>query len=637
MFRVLVIILLLPFALTSPLITPFFSTAAAFTSLHFFRLLTIVRQYVLPFISRVNFRVFDLARACLPAGRFYLYAVSRFLRSTLAILVGKLFAKRDSTYVIYLFIFRHLCQLVHLISYWCSYRAIPVPKSPTLRPSDCTVILPTLDPTNPDFAECLGTCLVNAPSTIIVVTAGQECTKLTKEAVASFKLGFPRTKISVKTASEANKRLLIVHGLRYVRTKVTVLLDDRVFWPSTRFLPALLAPFEDPKVGAVEGNTQVRRTEKGFNMKSFWNMMEVLFLERDHLDTRATNAIDAGLSLLSGRTSAHRSEILTDPSFTSAFLNDRCFSDKLGPLNADDDTFITCWNVQHGWDIKIQHCHDALIETTLATDPNFRPQCARVLQNTWRRNLARLFANEKPWYRQSWCVFAIYLTSFVNLALLCNPGFIYSILTHPLGLHQTALSYLLKWIFFTKMVNLIPHYLREPQDLVMLPGYVAFAYVNSVVKIYAALTFWKINAAGTPGQPPSTNTNGNSTNDVGESLQTTGNAPRNDPSSWTAVKTSSKSTGINGSSDATTTANLIGTPIKSKVTRLSRSKAASGTSPSAANVITNEETNDAVPAPAPAPAPRRRAAKATTHADPEDTAPASGRRTRGRPTKKRFI
>lgn len=280
-----------------------------------------------------------------------------------------------------------------------------------------------------------------------------------------------------------------------MKTKITILLDDHVFWPSARFLPKLLAPFEDPKVGIVGTNKRVRRTDTGFNIRSFWNMLGAIYLERHNFEIRATNAIDGGAFVVSGRTSAHRSAILQDPDFISGFTNERFFFDTFGPLNADDDNFITRWDVRHGWKIKIQYCQDALIETTLGTYPKFLSQCLRRVRTTWRSNSASLFTDRTVWYQQPWCVYAVYWTSFVNFALFYDPLLAYTLLKSQFGT-QTNLICLGVWIFCTKMVKLTPYFLREPQDLLMLPGYIAFAYFHSLIKLYAWLTFCETNWGG---------------------------------------------------------------------------------------------------------------------------------------------
>lgn len=46
------------------------------------------------------------------------------------------------------------------------------------------------------------------------------------------------------------------------------------------------------------------------------------------------------------------------------------------------------------------------------------------------------------------------------------------------------------WILGSKMVKIAPHFVNHPSDLVWLPGYLAFAYWHSFVKLYCGVTFW---------------------------------------------------------------------------------------------------------------------------------------------------
>ncbi|PLB34918.1 glycosyltransferase family 2 protein [Aspergillus candidus] len=388
-----------------------------------------------------------------------------------------------------LFIFRYLRLIVHIFSFWYLYKPTPVPSSPTLHPSDCTVILPTVDPENRDFKECINSCLDNRPGAIIIVTVGHKLTTLTKRIIAPIQARYPNTTISVQTTKHANKRLQVAHGVQAANTAITVLLDDHVFWPSPKFLPTILAPFEDPSVGIVGTNKRVRRTETGFNFRSFWNMLGAIYLERHNFEIRATNGVDGGVFVVSGRTSAHRTKIIKSFAFLTGFTNERFFFGQFGPLNADDDNYITRWNVSHGYKVKIQYCPDALIETTLGTYPTFLSQCLRWVRTTWRSNSCSLFTDRTVWYRQPWCVYAVYLTSFVNFALFYDAALAYILYRSPLGSVRN-LTLLAMWIFCTKMVKLTPYFLREPQDLIMLPGYFLFAYFHSLIKLYAGLTFW---------------------------------------------------------------------------------------------------------------------------------------------------
>ena len=67
----------------------------------------------------------------------------------------------------------------------------------------------------------------------------------------------------------------------------------------------------------------------------------------------ATNNIDGGIYGLTGRFGAYRSSIFQDPAFTEAYLNEYYSFGLVGPLNVDDDNFVTRWMINLGWEIKI--------------------------------------------------------------------------------------------------------------------------------------------------------------------------------------------------------------------------------------------------------------------------------------------
>jgi hypothetical protein len=69
--------------------------------------------------------------------------------------------------------------------------------------------------------------------------------------------------------------------------------------------------------------------------------------------------------------------MVQDPNFISAFVNERFFFNYFGPLNADDDNFITRWAVRNGTDIVIQSGPQATISTTLGDRQKFLYQCLR--------------------------------------------------------------------------------------------------------------------------------------------------------------------------------------------------------------------------------------------------------------------
>jgi hypothetical protein len=173
------------------------------------------------------------------------------------------------------------------------------------------------------------------------------------------------------------------------------------------------------------------------------------------------------------------------------FTNERFFFGMFGPLNADDDNFITRWLVTHGWKIKFQNSKDATLETTLGTYPKFLSQCLRWVRTTWRSNSASLFTDRTVWKSQPWCVYAVYITSFFNFALFYDAALLCTLhFGTNFGQAASVKISLAALIFSTKMVKLVPHFARCPADVVYIPGYVAFAYYHSLIKLYAGLTFY---------------------------------------------------------------------------------------------------------------------------------------------------
>ena len=380
--------------------------------------------------------------------------------------------------------FRYLRLVVHTISF-LAHSPVPLSTSPALDSLDATVIVPSVKPWGSEFEECLHSVLANRPAKIIVVTVGPE--KL-GEAIRVCK-GLDDVTIEVKAIERASKRMQVLHALPFVNTKVTVLVDDHVFWPD-QFLPHILAPFQNARVGGVGTKKRVRRVDHGFSFKSFWNFLGCVYIERHNFEIAATSNIDGGVFCLSGRTSAVRSLILNQEDFIRGFGNEMVLN-RWGPLNADDDNFITRFLVRNGWDIKFQTQDSAIMETTLGEYPKFLFQCLRWVRSIWRSNSASLFTDRTVWYRQPWCVYGVYLTSFVNFALFYDAALIFSLRRTSFAENNgNLLLLLILWIVASKTIKLIPHFVRCPKDVVYFPGYVAFAYFHSFLKLYAGLTFY---------------------------------------------------------------------------------------------------------------------------------------------------
>lgn len=418
-----------------------------------------------------------------------------------------------------LFIFRYLRLLVHIIAFW-RYRPVPVLARPAYFRRDVTVIIPTVEPGNKDFKECLVSIWKNRPREVFVVVVGEAMRTYTHSIINQLSLkrskrtSRKQTKITVLSTNQANKRSQIVDALQNVQTKIVALSDDHVFWCSAKFLPTVLAPFEDPQVGGVCTNKRVRRDVQLSWWASIWNMLGALYLERHNHEIRATYTVDRGIFVASGRTALYRTEILKTTEFQQGFTNEyllgfskladnggcitRCWYRLLswfGTVSTGDDNYITRYLVRNGRNIVVQYCQDAVIETTLGDSRKFIPQCVRWSRTTWNSNAASLFIDRTVWRRQPWSVYAVYLTSFVNFALLYDPALLY-IFSQTTWRHQLGLLPLFIWIMLSKLVKLTPYFLRHPRDLIFLPFYYLFAYSHSLIKLFALLTFWDTSWSG---------------------------------------------------------------------------------------------------------------------------------------------
>ncbi|KAK4202916.1 family 2 putative glycosyltransferase [Triangularia verruculosa] len=376
---------------------------------------------------------------------------------------------------------------------WLLYKPAPLPENPTYTPNrDVTIILPTIDPTGVDFKECISTCAQNEPAAIIVITAGDELLVKTQAAVAEYISVYPKTTFMVGRAMIASKRAQVAVAVPLVRTRITVMLDDHVFWKKN-FLRELLAPFEDPEVGLVGTNKKVRRLPDLSIWRRIWNMLGATYLYRHNFEVRSANYWDGGAFVISARTCAMRTRIIADPEYLAGYVDERFFFGFCGPLNPDDDNYNTRFSVRKGWRIKFQYTDDAEIETTVGVaDPvhkKFLGQCTRWARTTWRSNPCSLITDGSVWAYQPYCVYAVYLTSFTNFALATD-ALLFYLYNRAKGANQAGNIILATWIIFVKFVKVFEYYYRHPQDIWTFPAYLLFAYYHSFIKAWALITFY---------------------------------------------------------------------------------------------------------------------------------------------------
>ncbi|RYP54491.1 hypothetical protein DL768_000693 [Monosporascus sp. mg162] len=372
------------------------------------------------------------------------------------------------------------CVLCHWL-----YKSKAIPNKPTFTADDVTVIIPTIHNVFEELRPSLESILACRPHQLMLVTTSDKHEALKKLAET---LPAPDS-IRVMYTAVANKRLQVCEALPEVKTRITIMADDDVTWPST-LMPWILAPFEDPKMGGVGTCQRVRREPDGSLSTKIFNWLGAAYIERRNFEISATHNIDGGTSCMSGRTGAYRSEILTSHDFLEGFKTER-WRDYI--LNADDDNFVTRWLVSHQWRTWIQYERECEIETTLENGMKFLYQCSRWARSNWRSNWTSFVREKYVWSQQPWCTYALHLATFTSLAFLFDPLIIYALWwgTEGWELQTRQRLFWTQIIFvfgFTKVIKLVGLFRRHPSDIVYLPVSVVFGYFHGLIKLYALMT-----------------------------------------------------------------------------------------------------------------------------------------------------
>lgn len=94
--------------------------------------------------------------------------------------------------------------------------------------------------------------------------------------------------------------------------------------------------------------------------------------------------------------------------------------------------------------------------------------------------------------RQPWSAYAVHLVTLSPPAVLGD--LLLLLLCHKATVswgeewHTWAMEALGLWMFVSKFIKLLGHYIRYPVDVLLLPVSILFGYFHGIIKIYAVLT-----------------------------------------------------------------------------------------------------------------------------------------------------
>ncbi|KAF9319903.1 hypothetical protein BG003_007748 [Podila horticola] len=378
--------------------------------------------------------------------------------------------------------YRYLWFMIKLLAYFF-YRPMMPKENPTYKAEyDVTIIVPTID-AGEEFKEAAHSWLVNNPKEIIIITE----TKM-REPLQELANSVDPTRIRVLTVPKANKRLQMVEGIRNTTSEIIVFADDDAIWAPTT-LEYILACFEDPNMGGV-GTSQTVKSVGRF--QTVWEVLAGFRLTIRNIEIAASTHIDGGVCCLSGRTAAYRTCILQDPQFQYEFTHDFWLGKY--PLNSGDDKFLTRWMVFHGWNTYVQICKEAELLSTFKNNWRFVKQVLRWTRNTWRSDFRSLFMERRIWTRHPYVAFTMVDKIFNPITLLSGPISVLVMACEGkfhLPVWDIVISYVV-WLMMTRIVKLLPHLFRRPQDLIWVPAFLIFGYYFAIMKIYALFTLHEV-------------------------------------------------------------------------------------------------------------------------------------------------
>lgn len=282
---------------------------------------------------------------------------------------------------LFLFIFRYLRFVVHFVTGCFLYKPAPQMEKPRYTSRDVAVIIPTVAPYTKEFLKCCETVLANRPIKIVICGVGEKMKSYVSDVIKlhRFQERYPETEMIVVSTKKPNKRRQVARASLEIdpdQVPISVNVDDHVYWKPT-FLTSLVAAFEDPAVGFVGTNKRVIRTKGGGLWQSYTNFLACIYLCRHNFQIRSEPYLDGGVFVVSGRTYALRTSILRSERFRRGYTDEHYLFGLRGPINVDEDNYITRWMLRSGWGIRIQYTPDAEILTPLGDAATFYGQVRR--------------------------------------------------------------------------------------------------------------------------------------------------------------------------------------------------------------------------------------------------------------------
>lgn len=375
----------------------------------------------------------------------------------------------------------HLGQLRHLIplgivgliswSVWLLrftlsrvYRPVPAGFSASV-----SVVVPSYREDPVILERCLSSWLAEGPDEVIVVPDLADTDVIEVLRRRAQRDG----RLVVVPFGHQGKRSALAVGIRQASREILVLADSDTMW-EPGLLPAVLAPFGNPKVGGV-GTRQNAYLPK----TSAWRRVADWMIDVRYLDYVRAQSRAGAVACLSGRTVAYRRAVVLpvlEHMEDEFFLGRRCV--------AGDDGRLTWLVLGSGYQTVYQSTARAL-SMFPDTGRAFLKQRLRWSRNSYRCYLTAMW---KGWlWRQPFiCQLSVLQIIFTPLTMGFAVTYLGIWVLHPqLYVAITAVA----WLLAGRTLRGISHLRQRPGDLWLLPLVAVMTIIVALpVKTYAFLT-----------------------------------------------------------------------------------------------------------------------------------------------------
>lgn len=333
--------------------------------------------------------------------------------------------------------------------------------------SSLSIITPVYNENPKTFNLALQSWERNKPDEIIAVIDERD-----KECIDIFQ-NFCKSRSWAKliVTPKPGKRQALADGILQAKSEIVALVDSDTIWDNN-IKQNLLQPFSNPTIGGVTPrNHPVKR-------QSIWEKMTDVFWDmRNYYDLPSQTAMGSALTCLTGRTSLYRRQLLLPK--LNGFLNEILFGKR---KESGEDKCLTRLIQRDGW--KTYYQSNAVIYSVAASDfRTFIAQRLRWTRNSHNSDLVSLLDGSA--WRRPYLAFYMIDRFISTFTLFLGPIFFaVSIYYHQFTI---TLAILALWMV-GRGIKVLPHLRRRPDDILLVPVFVAVNFLMALVKLYALVT-----------------------------------------------------------------------------------------------------------------------------------------------------